>query len=726
MSRLRGRSQNRENQESCPEDPGAAFQRKHFGAAKARPRLIGLLLALITLLAYWPVARNGFVNYDDQVYVTENRIVQNGLTWAGIKWAFTTGYASNWHPVTWFSHMMDCELFGLNAGAHHSVNLLLHVANAVLLFLLLLRLTGLRPGAKAEASSPPAGALWPSAFIAALFAWHPLHVESVAWISERKDVLSTFFALLTLLAYVKAVTSDRCQVTRTNSTLSRVTCHASRFYWLALVFFTLGLMSKPMLVTLPFVMLLLDYWPLRRVPSVECRVSSVLRLVLEKWPFFLLTIISCVVTYLVQRHGEAVMTFQQFPLHLRAGNALIAYERYLGNTFWPSGLAILYPLPNHLSWIRAMAATALGLLGGISWLIWRIHRPYPYLLVGWLWFLGTLVPVIGLVQVGGAAMADRYTYFPLVGVFIAVAFGVRDLANRFQFPKAAVAAAAVLTLALCLILTENQLRYWHDSESLFAHTLAVTKEDNPNAQINYGVALEQKGRLVEALVQYREVERMAPDNVEACYNIGNLLDKMGQPEAALPELRKAVQINPKQPSFRDALGAVLVELGRFDEAMNQFTEAVRLDPAYPAAHFDMGKALLKQGRDAGAIDEFRAALRLDPDNFQILAYTAHVLAAHENPQIRDGKTALMLAVKAKVLTDGAQPFVLDALGMACAETGDFTNAQEVTQRAIDLAMAAQMKKLEPLQQRLQLYKKHQPWRESFLATNPLRKELPKK
>ena len=506
-------------------------------------------------------------------------------------------------------------------------------------------------------------------------------------------------------------------MTRTNSTLSRVTCHASRFYWLALVFFTLGLMSKPMLVTLPFVMLLLDYWPLRRVPSVECRVSSVLRLVLEKWPFFLLTIISCVVTYLVQRHGEAVMTFQQFPLHLRAGNALIAYERYLGNTFWPSGLAILYPLPNHLSWIRAMAATALGLLGGISWLIWRIHRPYPYLLVGWLWFLGTLVPVIGLVQVGGAAMADRYTYFPLVGVFIAVAFGVRDLANRFQFPKAAVAAAAVLTLALCLILTENQLRYWHDSESLFAHTLAVTKEDNPNAQINYGVALEQKGRLVEALVQYREVERMAPDNVEACYNIGNLLDKMGQPEAALPELRKAVQINPKQPSFRDALGAVLVELGRFDEAMNQFTEAVRLDPAYPAAHFDMGKALLKQGRDAGAIDEFRAALRLDPDNFQILAYTAHVLAAHENPQIRDGKTALMLAVKAKVLTDGAQPFVLDALGMACAETGDFTNAQEVTQRAIDLARAAEMKKLEPLQQRLELYKNHQPWRESFLATN---------
>jgi tetratricopeptide (TPR) repeat protein len=723
MSRLRGQSRNRESQESCPEDPGAVFQGQHYGAAKARPRLIGLLLALITLLVYLPASRDGFVNYDDQDYVTENSVVQKGLTWTGIKWAFTTGHASNWHPITWLSHMADCELFGLNPGAHHLVNVLFHTANVVLLLVLLLRVTG---------------ELWPGAFVAALFAWHPLHVESVAWISERKDVLSTFFALLTLLAYTRyaqCVTSDKWPVARTEKVapapaLSRVTCRpvevpqcgtkagpVSLFYGLALLFFALGLMAKPMLVTLPFVMLLLDYWPLHRLFTCNVRPATALRLVFEKWPFFLLVLISCVVTFLMQRHGKAVMTFQQFPLHLRVANALIAYERYLGKTFWPSGLAIPYPLPNHLSWIRAMAAIAIGLLGGISWLIWRIRRPYPYLLVGWLWFLGTLVPVIGLVQVGSAAMADRYTYFPLVGVFIAVAFGVRDLASRFQFPKAAVAAAAALTLALCLILTENQLRYWHDSESLFVHTLAVTKGDNPHAQINYGVALEQKGRLVEALTQYRAAARISSDNVEAQYNIGNLLDKMGQPEEALPELLKAVRLNPKLPSLHDALGAVLVELGRFDEATSQFTEAARLDPNYPEAHFDMGKVLLKQGRDAEAIDEFRAALRLDPDNFQILAYTAHVLAASENPQIRDGKTALVLAVKAKVLTGDAQPFVLDALGMACAETGDFTNAQEVTQRAFDLATAAKMKKLEPLQQRLQLYKNHQPWRESFQTTN---------
>jgi tetratricopeptide (TPR) repeat protein len=671
----------------------------------SRPRLIGLLLALITLLAYLPASRDGFVNYDDQDYVTENSVVQKGLTWTGIKWAFTTGHASNWHPLTWLSHMADCELFGLNAGAHHFVNVLFHTANVVLLLVLLLRLTD---------------ELWPAAFVAALFAWHPLHVESVAWISERKDVLSTFFALLTLLAYTRyaqCVTSDTYQVTRTNSTLSPVTRHPTRFYWLALLFFALGLMSKPMLVTLPFVMLLLDYWPLQRMASDQWQVSKVLRLMPEKWPFFLLALISCAVTFLVQRHGEAVMTFQQFPLHLRVANALIAYERYLGKTFWPSGLAILYPLSNHLLWIRAMAATAIGLLGVISWLIWRIHRPYPYLLVGWLWFLGTLVPVIGLVQVGIAAMADRYTYFPLVGVFIAVAFGVRDLARRFQFSKAVVAAAAALTLAGCLVLTENQLRYWLDSESLFAHALAATKGNNPHAQVNYGVALEQKGHLVEALAQYREVGRIAPDNVEAHYDIGNLLDNSGQPEEALPELFQAVRLKPKLPSLHAALGTVLVELGRFDEAMSQFNEAARLDPAYPWAPFELGKLRLKQGRGTEAIDEFRAALRIDPDNYQILAYTAHVLAAIDNPDVRDGKTAFALAVKAKTLTGDTQPHVLDALGMADAELGHFDEAQAVTQKAIDVAQAVKMKKLEPFQQRLELYKNHQPWRESFLFTN---------
>ncbi len=676
----------------------------------SRPRLIALWLALITLLVYLPGVHNGFVVYDDGIYVTENRTVQNGLTWAGMEWAFTTGHGSNWHPLTWLSLMTDCtlshtvdywfsllgyEMFGANtAWVHHTVNVLFHTANAVLLLLLLFRLTG---------------ALWPAACVAALFAWHPLHVESVAWISERKDVLSTFFALLTLLAYVKAVARDGGRVTRTNSA-------ASRFYWLALIFFALGLMAKPMLVTLPFVMLLLDYWPLRRVPDYQFQIADLARLTREKWPFFLLAVISCMVTYLAQRHGEAVMTLQQYPLHLRIANALISYELYLVKMIWPWPLAVFYPLPDHLSWIRAMAALAVAVLAVISWLVWRVRRRCPCLLVGWLWYLGTLVPVIGLVQVGSAAMADRYTYFPLVGIFMAMAFGARDLAARFQFPTAAVAAVAGLVLAACLGLTENQLRYWHDSGSLFAHALAVTA-DNPNARIDYGVALEQQGRFPEALAEYRDAVRLSPDNVQAQYNIGNLLAKMGRLEEARPELVKAVGLNPKSASLHDALGAVLVELGRFPEALAEFNEALRLDPGLAGAHFDIAKALLKQGRDAGAIDEFRAALRLDPDNFKILAYTAHVLAADETPQIRDGQTAVVLALKANALSGNSQPFVFDAVGMACAEAGRFDEAQQAAQAAIDLATAAGMKKIEPLQQRLELYKNHQPWRESFRATN---------
>jgi tetratricopeptide (TPR) repeat protein len=667
---------------------------------------MGLLLALVTLLVYLPASRDGFVNYDDQDYVTENSVVQKGLTWTGIKWAFTTGHASNWHPLTWLSHMADCELFGLNPGAHHLVNVLFHTVNAVLLLLLLFRMTG---------------ALWPAAFVAALFAWHPLHVESVAWISERKDVLSTFFALLTLLAYARYaqhVTSDMCQVTRTNSASSPVTRHPSRFYWLALLFFALGLMSKPMLVTLPFVMLLLDYWPLHRLSSGTGRPATALHLAWEKWPFFLLTIISCVVTFLVQsqRSGDAVASLELVPLHYRFCNALVSYGLYLLKMVWPVGLAVFYPLPDHLTWILMAATTSAAILVIISSFVWRAGRAHAYLPVGWLWFLGTLMPVIGLVQVGSAALADRYTYFPLIGVFIAVTFGICDLADRFQFLKKAIATTAVLILATSLILTENQLRYWHDSETLFAHALAVTK-NNHVAHVNLGVALEQKGKLNEALAEYRAAEQLAPELYHIHNNLGNLLDNLGHPNEALIEYRWAVLLNPSLPSLHNGEGMILAELGRFDEGLCQFKEASRLDPTYPWAHLEIGKLRLKQGRDAEAIDELRAALRIDPDNFQILAYTAHVLAADENPQIRDGRTALVLAIKAKLLTGETQPYVLDALGMACAETGDFTNALEETQKAFDLAIAAKMKKLEPLQQRLELYKNHQPWRESFLFTN---------
>jgi tetratricopeptide (TPR) repeat protein len=383
---------------------------------------------------------------------------------------------------------------------------------------------------------------------------------------------------------------------------------------------------------------------------------------------------------------------------------------------WPADLAVIYPLSDDLSWMHAAAAASGAALLVISWLVWRGCRTRPYLLVGWLWFLGTLIPVIGLVQVGGAALADRYTYFPLIGIFIAVTFGICDLSDRFQIPKIIPASAAALILAACVILTENQLRYWHDGETLFVHALAVTK-DNEIARTNLGVALEQAGKQDEALEQYRAAEKLNPDSYIIHNNLGNLLDNLGQPDAALAEYREAIRLDSRQPFLHDSLGVVLVEFGRFTEAMNEFTNAAQLDPANPWPHFALAKALLKQGRDAEGIEQFQKALRLDPENFQILAYIAHVLAAEENPDVRDGKTALALAIKANVLTGGAQPFVLDALGMACAATGDFTNAVEVAQNAVNLATALKLKETGPLQQRLELYKNHQPWRESFLFTN---------
>jgi tetratricopeptide (TPR) repeat protein len=651
----------------------------------SRPRLIALLLALTTLLVYLPVVHDGFVNYDDQDYVTDNTVVKNGLTWAGIKWAFTTGHASNWHPVTWLSHMLDCELFGLNPAAHHFVNALIHSMNAALLFVLLLRLTG---------------ALWPCAFIAALFAWHPLHVESVAWISERKDVLSTFFALLTLLSYAKHV-KENCR----------------RSFWFALLFFALGLMAKPMLVTLPFVMLLLDFWPLQRFSISTFR----LPFLIEKIPFFLLALISCTVTFFVQSQQggdaiDAVDSLQMVPLHYRLLNALTAYGRYLLKTVWPVNLAVIYPLPDHLMWICVAAAISAAALFLVSWLVWRENGTRPYLLVGWLWFLGTLVPVIGLVQVGSAALADRYTYFPLVGIFIAVTFGGCDLAKRFQIPKIVLAAGADAILAACLVLTQNQLRYWRDSETLFAHAVAVT-QDNHVAQVNLGVALDKKGELNEALEHYRAAEQLAPELYHIHNNIANILDKQGHPAEALAEYREAVRRKPDLEFLHNSLGSELITLGRFDEALQEFSQAERLNPRYAQPHLETAKVLFRQGRDGDAVNELRAALRIEPDNFQILATVAHYLAANQNADARDGQAALVLATKANLLTDGNQPMVFDVLGMAFAATGDFTNAQTCAQNALDLATAARLKNIEQIRNRLKLYQNLQPWRESFTKNN---------
>ena len=651
----------------------------------SRPRLIALLLALITLAAFLPATQYAFINYDDNDYVSANPDVQRGLSWAGVKWAFTTLHAENWHPLTWLSHMTDCELFGLNPGAHHFVNVMFHAANAVLLFVVLLRLTG---------------AQWPAAFVAALFAWHPLHVESVVWIAERKDVLSTFFALLTLLCYARFVQA-KCR----------------RSFWLAVLFFALGLLAKPMLVTLPFVLVLLDFWPLQRLAGLP-PARTLARLVAEKWPFFLLTAASCALTFLAQSHKvnnvAAVVSLEFVPLHYRLQNVPLAYATYLLKLAWPTQLAVFYPLANVLPAARVATAVALLLLG--SGLAWRTRHSRPYFLLGWLWFLGMLVPVIGLVQVGGAAWADRYSYLPGVGIFLIAAFAARDLLARFPALNKPAAAAAVVILAACLVATEKQLPVWRNSETLFRHALAVTA-DNDVSRNNLAVTLQEQGNLPAALVEFQAAARLAPERSHVHGNLAGILGKLERHAEALAEYREAVRLAPSDAKMHTSVGIELAALERYDEALAAFATAKKLDPKYAWTSVETARVYFKLGRDAEAVAELRAALRLAPEDYQILTEAAHDLAANENAAARDGQAAMVLATKANILSGGNQPIVFDVIGMACAELGDFTNAQAAAQSALDITAALKMTGTESIRQRLELYQRHQPWRESLRATN---------
>jgi Tfp pilus assembly protein PilF len=666
----------------------------------SRPRLIALLLAVITLGLYVPAAWFGFSVFDDGLYVTDNPTVQAGVTWAGVKWAFTTMAASNWHPLTWLSHMVDCGLFGLNPAGPHLENALIHAVNAALLFVLLLRLTSLR----ADASDRQTGQVWPCAFIAALFAWHPMHVESVAWIAERKDVLSTFFALLALLAYVDYVAARKQGVPR-----------AGIHYGLSLLAFTLGLLAKPMVVTLPCVLLLLDFWPLRRMPDLRPGRAN-LKLLIEKWPYFLITALSCVLTFLAQSQtgGKAVASLQTVPWDYRLKNVPVAYAEYLWKTFWPAKLAIFYPLQDIIP-LRAVAV-AVAVLLLVSLIAWRGRYARPYLLTGWLWFLGMLVPVIGIVQVGSAALADRYSYLPSVGIFIMVTFALGDAAERFRWPKCVLAGAGTAVLVVCMALTENQLRYWQNSVTLFRHALAVTA-DNDTARNNLGVALQQQGHLAQAVEQYRIAARLEPNRYQARSNLASALEKLGHPKAALAEYRQAVELGTNQAFLHVSYGQALAADGQTGEALRQFSIAAQLDPHSPWSHVEIAKIDLRQGRDTEALKELRLALRAEPDNADVLAYTAQLLSAAENPALRDGHAAFILAARANLLTGGRRPFILDVLGMACAEMGRFDDAELAAKQALRVAAAMNLKGLEPIRHRLALYQNHQPWRQSFGDTN---------
>ena len=550
------------------------------------------------MAVYLPAVEFNFITFDDDRYVTGNPQVQGGLTGTAVSWAFTHAYSANWHPLTWLSHMLDCQLYGLNPAGHHLTNFLFHAANTVLLFLWLRSLTG---------------AFWRSAFVAALFALHPLHVESVAWVAERKDVLSAFFGLLSLWAYTRyAGKSEIRNLTVASS--SGANRRGSFYYALALLLFGLGLMSKPMLVTWPCVMLLLDYWPLGRGAEFGNRrdTPTPLRrwawLVLEKLPFFALSAAASVVTVLAQRAGGAMVSMESLPLGPRILNALDAYLRYLGKLLWPADLAVIYPLAS-----RAAAGTLLAglLVVAVTLLAFWQRRRRPYLPVGWAWYLGTLVPVIGLVQVGNQSMADRYTYLPAVGLFIILAWGAADITAAWPKRRLALAAAATAILAACALTAQAQLRHWQNTESLFRHTLAVTT-NNFVAWNNLGFCLAKQGQPREAEACYRAAVEINPDFQDSWSNLGSLLAETMRHEEAIATYETALQTHPGFIKVRNGLATALAMTGRLEEAKAQCREAARLDPGSAEARSNLGALLAREGQFDEAVVEFRLAVELDP------------------------------------------------------------------------------------------------------------------
>ena len=572
---------------------------------------MAVVLALATVLVYAPVREFEFIQVDDPAYVTENPQVMAGLTASGIGWAITATHAANWHPLTWVSHMIDVELFGLNAGAHHVMNLGFHVASALLLFGWLTYTTS---------------AIGRSFFVAALFALHPLHVESVAWIAERKDVLSTFLLLLTLWAYLAYTRGVRGG------------------YAASIVLFALGLMAKPMLVTTPFLLLLLDVWPLRRTSLGRPFIA-------EKLPLFALVVLSSIVTFVAQQRGGAVAELTTVPVMLRVQNAIVSYVGYIAKTVWPVDLTMLYPLPGAIPMWKV--AGALIVLAGITFLVVRLASLRPYLPVGWFWYLGTLVPVIGIVQVGVQAMADRYTYVPLIGLFVIVAWGLPELLARVmgrgRDAVAASAAAGVLVVAGCAAITSQQIEYWRSSVSLWQHALTVSlgatqfdahmslgrtlapqgrtgeaiehfaaaarlRPESAEAHHGLGKALVQAGRLDEAVTAFSTAIRLAPELAGARADLARALAARNEVAAAVPHLIEAVRLEPDRPEPQSDLGYLLTLADRPTEAIPYLTNAIRLKPDFTDAHNNLGFAYAKAGRYADALVSFDAAIRLSPDN----------------------------------------------------------------------------------------------------------------
>jgi tetratricopeptide (TPR) repeat protein len=609
-------------------------------------------------MIYWPATGYDFVVVDDDRYVYENPWVTGGLSTAGLCWAFTSTYAANWHPLTWISHMLDCSLHGLFPGGHHLTNILLHSLNTLLLFLLLKRLTQ---------------ELWPAALVAALFGWHPLHVESVAWVAERKDVLSTFFLLLTIWAYARY--AER-------KTLPR--------YGVVFALFALGLMAKSMLVTVPCLLLLLDYWPLKRFqmeptsPESPVTRTIVWNLFREKIPLFALSLLASVITVIAQHAGGAVKSFRAVPFLPRVQNAVFSYALYIWKTVYPVKLCIFYPLSVTLPgfWVAGAAV----LIAGITGFSFLKRSVCPWLLVGWLWFLITLVPVIGLVQIGSQALADRYTYIPSIGLFVAAVWSVARRARRSPVGRVSGFLAATAALSLCLTLTRVQLEYWRDSIGLFTHALAVTGS-NAFSENNLGVALSNAGRGAEAIPHYRAALRLKPDDLKAHYNLGVELAAIGELDEAVFHFSAALALNPNSEILHNNLGVVLAQQQRWDLAMDHFRQATQLNPRYPKPYLNRARLFQREGLAGLAATNYLQALDLEPDWPEAMDKLAYLLATCPETDWHNPEEAIRLAKRANEVTRYELPAYLNTLAVCYGAAGQFSNAVATAELAWHKAQA---------------------------------------
>jgi tetratricopeptide (TPR) repeat protein len=653
--------------------------------------LICLLFFGLTAWVFAPALKTSFLLFDEAGELLLNTHMNSGLGWHNLRWALFSLEYSNWYPLTWISHMLDFKLFGSNPWGHHLTSVLIHAANGILLFLALKQMTG---------------APWRSLIVAGLFALHPLRVESVAWISERKDVLSAFFGLLALWMYACFARESKAQGGR-----------PKLFYGLTLLFFALGLMSKSMLVTFPFLLLLLDFWPLER-----WRQNGKWRLVLEKIPFFLLVVPVSIAVYFAQKGGGQFLL--RFPLGFRLETALMGYARYLGKMFWPTDFSVLYPYPDH--WPVGGLLLAAVLILGMSVLAYVLRRQRPYLLVGWFWYLGTLVPVIGLITLGAQSMSNRYTYLPMIGILLLLVWAVEDLSKRSRRRTVLMAAVAAVILGVCISRTRGEIVYWQNDATLWSRAVAVTK-NNFMACYCLGVALSHTNQ-VEELAEFQKSVDIYPDYTESQRELAILMSNSGRLSESIVHFEKAIQLDPQNCWTYHGLGLTLFKMGRTSDAVPPLLKAVEIDPQDASYKDHLTEVLFFSGHQADIDSNFLATVRSDPAGFShfleaVNSDTNHFIlfnnmawrfAAFPDPKLRNGKYAVRLATRACEMTGYKTNNCVVTLAVAYAEDSRFDDAISTAQLACSLASAAgQPELLKQNQALLELFRSHQPYHEAI-------------